>query len=232
ALVPAARRLPSPKALRVSCAYAATVTLFVLATKFTTAANAIFIQDTAPLYVLLLSPWLLGEKPSRGELLAVPVFLAGLGLFFLDQLAPGQMDGNLLALASGVAFALSIMGLRAVNAEGPSVLAVGNLIAAAVSLPGSIGGPSPEARDLLILLFLGVFQLALAYVLFNRGLEKVPAVEGSLLILIEPVLNPLWAFLFAGEEPGRFAVYGGALILAATAWRTLAGARPRVPAAA
>src|SRR5690606_30572194 len=138
ALLPESRRLPSRRAWKVSVAYAATVTLFVLATKFTTAANAIFIQDTAPLYVLVLSPLLLKEFPTRGELLAAPIFIFGLALFFLDQLEPGHLRGNLLALGSGVAFAFSIMGLRAVNAEGAAVLVWGNLLAALVSLPGSI----------------------------------------------------------------------------------------------
>jgi drug/metabolite transporter (DMT)-like permease len=230
-LLPTGRRLPSRRGWGVAVAYAATVVLFVLANKATTAANAIFLQDTAPLWVLLLSAPLLGERPARGELAAVPLFLLGLSLFFVDQLAPGQAGGNALALASGVAFALCILGLRAVGGEGDAVLVWGNVLAGAVGLLPALGGPAPRPVDLALLLFLGVFQLALAYAAFSRGLRHVPAVEASLLILLEPVLNPVWTFLFTGERPGPWALVGGGVILLATAWRTVLGARtPALPA--
>ncbi len=222
---PAGRRLPSWRGFAAAVAYAGTVVLFILANRLTTSANAIFLQDTAPLYVLLLSPLVLRERPSRGELAAVPVFLLGLSLFFLDQLDPGQLWGNVIALGSGVAFALCILGLRAVGEEGSSVLVWGNLIAGFSVLLPALGGPSPTALDLGLLVFLGVFQLGLAYTLFQRGLRETPAVEASLLILLEPVLNPVWTFLFTGERPGPWALVGGAIILLATAWRTLLGAR-------
>jgi DME family drug/metabolite transporter len=220
AFVPAARRRPTRLTAAVAVAYAFTVVLFVLATKLTTAANAIFIQDTAPLWVLLLSPWLLREHPTRGELLSVPVFGLGLGLFFLDQLTPGQLAGNLVALASGVAFGLSIIGLRRIGDGGPAALVLGNLLAAAVTLPAWPFGPAPTPLDLGLVAFLGVFQLGLSYLCFTRGLEGTPAVEAALLVLLEPVLNPVWTFLFTGERPGPWAMAGGAVVLAATAWRT------------
>ncbi|MFL5357017.1 DMT family transporter [Archangium sp.] len=222
--LPAGRRLPSARGLAASVAYAATVVLFISANKLTTSANAIFLQDTAPLYVLLLSPLLLRERISRSELAAVPVFLLGLSLFFLDQLAPGQLLGNAVALGSGVAFAFCILGLRAVGDEGSAVLVWGNLIAGLGVLLPALGGPRPTALDLGLIVFLGVFQLGLAYALFQRGLRETPAVEASLLILLEPVLNPVWTFLFAGERPGTWALVGGTIILLATAWRTLQGA--------
>jgi len=221
AFVPSARRRPTRLSWAVAVAYAFTVILFVLATKLTTAANAIFIQDTAPLWVLLLSPWLLGERPTRGELLSVPVFALGLGLFFLDRLTPGQVTGNLVALASGVAFGLSIIGLRRIGDGGPAALVLGNLLAAALTLPLWPLGPTPTPLDLGLVGFLGVFQLGLSYLCFTRGLEGTPAVEAALLVLLEPVLNPIWTFLLAGERPGPWAVAGGAIILAATAWRTV-----------
>ncbi|WP_309894383.1 EamA family transporter [Archangium sp.] len=223
--IPSGRKLPSRRGLLAALAYAATVVSFIIANKLTTSANAIFLQDTAPLYVLLLSPLVLRERPSRGELAAVPVFLLGLSLFFLDQLNPGQFWGNVIALGSGVAFALCILGLRAVGEEGSSVLVWGNLIAGFSVLLPALGGPSPTALDLGLLVFLGVFQLGLAYTLFQRGLRETPAVEASLLILLEPVLNPVWTFLFTGERPGPWALVGGAIILLATAWRTLLGSR-------
>src|SRR5512139_3047576 len=222
AVVREARVRPTARVLAVSVAYAVTVVLFVLATKLTTAANAIFIQDTAPLWVLLLSPLLLRETPTRGELLAVPVYAAGLGLFFLDELTAGQVTGNLVALASGAAFALSILGLRLLRHEGPAALVYGNVVAAALTLPLWAAGPAATATDVALLVYLGVFQLGLAYLAFSRGVTGTPAIEASLLILLEPVLNPIWTFLFAGERPGPWAVAGGAVVLGATAWRTLA----------
>ncbi|QRK09947.1 EamA family transporter [Archangium violaceum] len=223
--IPAGRRLPSRRGLAASVAYAATVVSFIIANKLTTSANAIFLQDTAPLYVLLLSPLLLRERPSRSELAAVPVFLLGLSLFFLDQLNPGQFWGNVIALGSGLAFALCILGLRAVGDEGSSVLVWGNLIAGVSVLLPALDGPKPTPVDIGLLVFLGVFQLGMAYSLFQRGLRETPAVEASLLILLEPVLNPVWAFLFAGERPGPWALVGGTIILLATAWRTLLGGK-------
>jgi drug/metabolite transporter (DMT)-like permease len=222
--VRATRRRPTRAVLATAIAYAFTVLLFVNATKLTTAANAIFIQDTAPLWVLLLSPWLLRERPSRGEVVAVPVYAAGLGLFFLDELSAGQVAGNVVALASGVAFAFCIVGLRRVREDGPAALAWGNLLAATLALPFALSGPVPTALDLALVLYLGVFQLGISYVAFIRGLLGTPAVEASLLVLLEPVLNPVWTFLAAGERPGPWAIAGGAVVLGATAWRTVAPA--------
>ena len=216
------RARPDRKVALVAVAYAFTVVLFVIATKLTTAANAIFIQDSAPLWVLLLSPWLLSERPTRGELLAVPIFGVGLGLFFLDELSPGQTAGNVVALGSGVAFALSMIGLRSLRERGPAALVWGNFLAAAITLPLWSRGPVPTTLDLGLVLYLGVFQLGLAYLLFSRGVTGVPAIEASLLVLLEPVLNPIWTFAIAGERMGPWAIAGGAVVLLATAWRTVA----------
>lgn len=221
AMVPTSRVLPRPRVLLVALTNAVTVVLFVLATKLTTAANAIFLQETAPLWVLLLAPVLLGERPTRGELLSIPLYAAGLALFFLDDLTAGQLPGKLCALGSGLAFGVTIVGLRHLREEGPGALLWGSVVAALATLPLWGTGPAPTPRDLALLVFLGVFQLALAYVCFARGLRGVSAVEASLLILIEPVLNPIWTFLVAGERPGPWALAGGAIVLAATAWRTV-----------
>jgi drug/metabolite transporter, DME family len=220
--LPGARARPTRSTWAVAAAYAVTVVLFTVANKLTTSANAIFLQDTAPLYVLLLSPLLLRERPTRGELLSVPLFLSGLLLFFRDQLTPGQVSGNLIALLSGVAFALCILGLRRLRGNNASALLLGNLLAGVASLPGCVGGPPLTWRDLAIVLFLGAFQLGLSYALFARGLRHTPATEASLLALLEPVLNPVWAFLLAGERPGPWALAGGSLVLLGTLWRTLA----------
>jgi DME family drug/metabolite transporter len=221
-MVPASRVRPRAAVLAVAATNAVTVVSFVLATKLTTAANAIFLQETAPLWVLLLAPILLGERPSRGELLSVPVYAGGLALFFVDDLTAGHLTGKLLALGSGLAFGVTIVGLRRLREEGPGALLWGSVLAAAAALPLWGTGPAPRPVDLALLLFLGVFQLALAYVCFARGILGVSAVEASLLVLVEPVLNPIWTWLAVGERPGPWAIAGGAVVLAATAWRTLA----------
>jgi drug/metabolite transporter (DMT)-like permease len=221
ALVPSSRVRPGGRVLAVAFTNAVTVILFVLATKLTTAANAIFLQETAPLWVLLLAPLLLAERPSRGELLSIPVYAAGLALFFVDDLTAGQTAGKLCALGSGLAFGVTIVGLRHLREEGPGALLWGSAIAACVTLPFWGTGPAATTTDLALLLFLGVFQLALAYVCFARGLAGVTAVEASLLMLLEPVLSPIWAYLVVGERPGPWALAGGAIVLGATAWRTL-----------
>jgi len=220
AALPEARRRPTVRMALGAASYAGTVVLFTLANKLTTAANAIFIQDSAPLWVLLLSPALLGERAGRGELMAIPVYGLGLALFFLDELSPGQLTGNLLALAAGVSFGLCIVGLRRAAEAAPAAIVWGNLLAAALALPLWPAGPAARPMDLLLLAFLGIFQLGLAYLCFARGIARVPALEASLLVLLEPVLNPVWTFLLAGERPGPWAICGGGIVLAATAWRT------------
>ncbi len=221
AVLPEARRLPNRRMLLGIAGYAATVTLFSTANKLTTAANAIFLQSTAPVWVLLLTPLLLADRPSRDELLALPVYAVGLGLFFLDELSPGQLAGNLVALAAGLTFALCIIGVRRAQEDAQATLMWGNLAAAALVLPFWAQGPAARPLDLALLAYLGVFQLGLAYLCFGRGVVHVPALEASLLVLLEPILNPIWTFLVAGERPGPWALAGGAVVLAATAWRTL-----------
>jgi DME family drug/metabolite transporter len=236
AALPEARRLPRARMALGAASYAATVILFTLANKLGTAANAIFIQDSAPLWVLVLSPALLGERATRSELLAIPLYGLGLSLFFLDELSPGQLSGNLVALASGLAFAFCIVGLRRAREDAAAAIVWGNLLAALLVLPFWPTGPAARGLDLAIVAGLGIFQLGLAYLWFARGIAHVPALEASLLVLLEPVLNPIWTFLFAGERPGPWALAGGAIVLAATAWRTavpaLAAARRRPPGAA
>lgn len=220
--VPEARRAPTRRTIAVACAYAATVVLFSLSNKLTTAANAIFIQSTAPLWVLVLSPALLGERPARAQVLAVPVYGVGLALFFLDDLSPGQLAGNLLALCAGLSFGLNTIGLRRFHADGAGALVWGNLLAVLLTAPFVTSGPLPQPSDLALLLYLGVFQLGLAYVCFARAVRHLEALEASLLVLLEPVLNPIWTFIFAGERPGPWALAGGGIVVLATLWRTLA----------
>ncbi len=229
-LMPAARRGWTRHTWVVGLAYAGTMVLYVIANKLTTAANTIFLQDTAPLYILVLSPLLLGEPGRRRDLLFMVVLAAGMSLFFVGAqpataTAPRPMLGNVLALGAGVCWALTLMGLRWLGRSGqgdaaPAAVACGNLIACLAVLPLALPvGPS-TAGDWASIGFLGVFQIALAYVFLTRGMRRVPALEASLLLLVEPVLNPIWAFFAHREVPTSWAVLGGAIVLGTTAVKT------------
>lgn len=231
-MVPEARRRWSRDTWMVGLAYAGTMVLYVLANKLTTAANTIFLQDTAPLYILLLGPLLLGERARSRDLGFMVVMAAGMLLFFVGTpppavTAPRPMAGNILALAAGVCWALTIMGLRHQSRgdEGAAVavaaVACGNLIAFLAVLPLALPVASASPTDWALVVFLGVVQIGLAYVLLTHGVRGVPALEASLLLLVEPVLNPIWAWLIHGENPGLWSLLGGGIILSATAVRTL-----------
>jgi DME family drug/metabolite transporter len=231
--VPEARRGWSWRMLPVAAAYAATLVMFVLATRLTTAANAIFLQSTAPLYVLLLAPWLLRETVRRRDLFYVIVVAAGMALFFLGTeqarvTAPDPSRGNLIAAASGLAWALTVTGLRWLGRSGEgnsamATVAAGNLIAFLVALPMAVPVTAAAGgANLLVILYLGVVQIGLAYVCVTRAIRHVPAFEATTILLLEPVMNPIWAWLVHGEKPGPWAVAGGAIILSATLVNTLA----------
>ncbi len=232
ALMPRAVKGLNGRVAAVGLAYAATVVSFVAANKLTTAASTIFLQGSFPLYVLLLGPRLLGEPTRRGDLLFVAAIALGLSMFFFGTeapiaTAPDPLRGNLLAVGSGFCLALTVMGLRWLSRSGiegasASALVAGNATAFLVCLP--LVGPLPagSARDWTIILFLGVGQLGVAYLLLSRGMRRVPALEASLLLMLEPVLNPVWAWLVHGERPGTGSLAGGGIILGVTAlksWR-------------
>jgi len=226
----------SLRACAVGCAYGATMTFFVLGNKLTTAANTIYLQSTAPLYILLIGPWLLREHLRRSDLAFMAALACGLVLFFVGTeqpyaTAPDPATGNLIALLSGVAWAFTITGLRWLKTGSgeadratTAALVTGNVIAFVVCLPFAFPLDNAAPADWLIVAALGVFQVALSYVLLSSAVHHVPALEASLLLLIEPVLNPVWAWLLHGERPGPWSIAGGAIILAATAVKTAAGA--------
>jgi drug/metabolite transporter (DMT)-like permease len=226
----------------VGIAYAATLTLFVLANRLTTAANTIYLQSTAPLYLALLAPWLLREPTRRQDLVFMAAVGLGLALVFLGveppaETAPDPLRGNLLALGSGFFWALTVCGLRwmgsAGGERGSAAVAVvgGNVIAFLAALAFALPFGSHTPSDWALIGYLGVFQIALAYVLVTRALTTMPALEASLILLIEPVLNPVWAWIFQGERPGIWALMGGGVILGATTIRVVLDAR-RGPEAA
>ncbi len=227
AAVPGSRHNWTRRTWIVGAAYAATVILFVLANKQTTAANAIFLQSTAPLYVLIAGIVLLHERVRGADIAVMLVIVAGLAMVAFGpqdavETAPRPALGDALALISGVTWAATLLGLRWVGREEGGVQAaagatvVGNLIAFAVCLPWALP-PSGDARDWALIVYLGVVQIGLAYLLLTAAVRHVPAFEVSLLLLVEPALSPVWAWLVHGEAPSGVAIAGGALILGATA---------------
>ena len=233
-VMPSARRGWTWRTWAVGAAYAATVVLFVLANKQTTSANAIFLQSAAPLYVLLAGVFLLHERARLADVGVMVVLLAGLALCVTGtggagDTAPDPALGNLFALASGVTWAATLLGLRwlaksgATNGAGAAVI-VGNLLAFACAVPFALP-PSGDGTDWALILYLGIVQIAIAYLLLTAAVRVVAAFEVSLLLLVEPALNPVWSWLFLGEKPGAVTIAGGVLILGATAVKVWADAR-------
>ena len=200
-------------------AYAGTVVLFVIANKMTTAANTVLLQYTAPVYVILFSPWFLGERTSRRDWLILLVMMSGMVLFFLDKLTLSGYWGNIIALVDGFCFAwMTLFMRRQKDGSALSSLLLGNLLAGTIGLPFMFQS-MPDLSGWIGLSLLGVLQLGVPYILFALALRHVRAVEGILIPMIEPVLNPVWVFLLLGETPGMWAVVGGAIILGAVVFR-------------
>jgi drug/metabolite transporter (DMT)-like permease len=219
--------------LVTAAAYAGMILTFVSATKLTTAANAIFLQYTGPAYVLLLAPAILKERFRAVDAVCVAASLAGMSLFFVGKVEAGHAVGNLLGAASGLFFGFAILFLRRDAASGhgdalPS-MTLGNLLAAGIALPfcaSEFGHLT--AVGLAALLYLGIVQMGVAYILFNKGLRRVPAAEASLLSMLEPTFNPIWVYLGTGERPAPLAILGGGIVIASVVLRTwLAPALPR-----
>jgi drug/metabolite transporter (DMT)-like permease len=233
-LLPGARRGWTRRTLLIGLAYAATLVLFVLANKSTTSANAIFLQSTAPLYLLLLGPLVLREPIRKVDLAVISAVATGAVLLLFGSeataaTAPNPGQGNLLGVFSGATWALTLTGLRwlgkhsANNDSGAATVIAGNVIAFVVCLPMAIQGVHASPVDIAVLLYLGIFQIALAYTLLTRSMREVPGLEAATLLLIEPVFNPIWTWIVHGERPGTLALIGGALIITAafagTVWQ-------------
>lgn len=221
----------SPVQIGAALAYAGCTATFVLATKLTTAANAVLLQYTAPVWVALLGAWFLHERPTRADFVAIAAALAGMALFFGDQLELSSALGNLVGIASSLCFAaMAVLMRKQKDASPVESIILGNVLAFLLGLPAMLTAPAPAAGGWSALVVLGVVQLGVSYHFYARAIRRITALKAVLIPVIEPILNPVWVFLVLGERPGRFAVLGGLLVLAAVTFRSWRSLRP-LPAA-
>lgn len=201
--------------------YFGTVTLFVTANKLTTAANAILLQYGAPVYVAIFAPLILKEKTKTADWITITFALFGMTLFFLDELEIRNLLGIVVAIASGLSFALYIIFMRKQKDASPieSTL-LGNILTALVGLP-FIFNQNFDFRNVLGIVLLGTVQLGFSYILYSIAIKYVEALEAILIPIIEPILNPIWVFLAFGEKPGNWALMGGSIVLASVMFRYL-----------
>lgn len=195
--------------------YVGVLILFVMATKTTTAANAIFLQYTAPIYILIFEPLINKTRFEKINLITIIICFSGMILFFLGELSPGYFEGNIFALLSGVAFAAFMIGMRKNKPEYQfSSIFYGNILVSLICVPFILDISVLTFSDLWMVAFLGIFQIGIAYAIFGYGLKRVYAIEASLIGMIEPVLNPVWVFFGYGEIPSLMAIAGGIIIVA------------------
>lgn len=208
--------------------YAACTVTFCAATKLTTAANAILLQYTAPVWIALFSAALLGERTTRADWLTIIAVLGGMGLFFADNLEFSGLLGNILGAVSGLCFAGMTLALRHQKDGSPvESIILGNLLAFLIGLPWIIGAPNLPASGWGALVLLGSLQLGVSYLLYARAIRHVTALEAVLIPVIEPLLNPLWVLLALGERPTPKALIGGAVVLGAITLRGIYNLRTR-----
>jgi len=208
-----------------AAAHLLTSFLFISSTKLTTAANAIFLQYTAPVYIVLLAFWFLREKPSRTDWISMVVIFSGMLLFFGDKLSTSGLYGNILAVLSGVTMAVMTVALRAQKAGNPAEsILIAQLTSVVLGFP-LVLRESWTMANWLIILYLGVFQIGLAFLLFTTAIKHVPAIQATLISTLEPILNPIWVFLFVGEEPGLFALAGALVVIGGIAISAIGSAR-------
>jgi drug/metabolite transporter (DMT)-like permease len=202
--------------------YSLVLLSFVMSTKMTTAANAIFLQATAPIYVLIFEPIINKTKYELSNILTVGVCFLGMLLFFVGELQPGHMEGNIIALFSGIMFAAFFLGMKKNDIKHQqSSIFFGNVLVVLISTPFVFSIQTISFSDFWMFTYLGIFQIAVAYAFFASGLRRVYAVEASIISMIEPVLNPVWVYFGYGEVPSVFAIIGGIIILTAIIVRTL-----------
>jgi DME family drug/metabolite transporter len=206
--------------------YAGILIFFVVATKMTTAANAIFLQFTAPVYLLALEPVFLKTKFEPKNLITIAITICGMVLFFFGRLELGSIYGNLFAIVSGICFAVFSLLLRKQRIEnktentlGSTIM--GNALVAVIAFFFIFPNFALSGSETLILLYMGIFQIGISYVIFNVGIKYVSATESMIIATMEAIFNPIWVFFGIGETPSVYAIAGGLIIFSAILWRNL-----------
>lgn len=202
---------------------------FVAGAKLTAVANVIFLAFTSPVYIIPLSYWLLRERPKRADWIAMAVIFGGMLLFFGDGFTyggtPDDLLGNVYGVLAGISMATMILCLRAQKDGSPaSTILLGNGLAFLMGLPWLVQA-SFTPTDVSIILFLGLFQMGFSFICYAIAIRRLEALESTLIVMLEPVLNPIWVFLILGEVPGPLALVGGLLVLGAVVGRALVSAR-------
>jgi drug/metabolite transporter (DMT)-like permease len=222
---PALWRKISWRTLPGALAYMATVTMFVFATKLTTAANAIFLQYTAPIYIALFGPWLLQERATKLDWILISLGLGGILLFFFDQLNLKGTLGIVLALGSGLAYAFLAIALRRERNRSPeAVVLLGNLLTVIIAAPAMFPVENLD-RNFPWLLALGIVQLTIPYLTYSAAIRHVRALDAAIISFIEPILNPIWVLIVAHERPSVWALVGGAIVLSTSLIRSIIASR-------
>ncbi|MCX6082787.1 MAG: DMT family transporter [Chloroflexi bacterium] len=208
-----------------SVCYVLTQLTFVWATKLTTAANAIFLQYASPIYVVILGYVFLKEKPHKADWVSMGLIFSGLFLFFGDKLSLDGFSGNVLAVLSGMTFSVVMLIMRSQRDNNPAnIIFIGNIIGFLVGLP-FIFKETINLPNLGIILYLGLFQIGLSFVLYSIAVKHVRVLESNLILTLEPILNPVWVFLVLGEKPGPLALVGSILVIGAVTFRAVVSAR-------
>ncbi|MDQ7836006.1 MAG: DMT family transporter [Humidesulfovibrio sp.] len=225
---------PTRARLGTALCYAGLLLGYVVAMKMTTAANAILLAYTAPMYVALLAPRLLGEPTRPRDWLFVLTMLCGMVLFFLDRVSTTGLWGNVIAMGTGMLYAAFTLCMRAQKDASPlEAVALGNIITALIGLPFLLWEGLPDASGWLGLVYLGVVQQGLSMGLYVWAIKRLGALEAILIMTLEPILNPVWVALGYGEIPGLWSILGGAVVLCAVTLRGVSGAlRKPAPASA
>lgn len=205
--------------------YAGILILFVLATKMTTAANAIFLQFTAPMYLVVLEPLILKTRFEPKNVITIIICVLGMVLFFFGKLEIGNIYGNLIAICSGLCFAMFslLLKYKRVKHKSPNTLnnvITGNALVAVIA--GCIIFPNftLNTTESLILLYMGAVQIGISYIIFNEGIKYVSATESMIIATLEAMFNPIWVFIGIGEAPSVYSIIGGVIIFGAIIWRS------------
>lgn len=209
-----------------SLTYSLILVLFVIATKLTTAANAIFLQFSAPIYLLILEPLFLKTKFEKRNLIALVFCFFGMTMFFFGRLDFSNIKGNLFAIGSGICFALFSLFLKwkkQIHKSESTIIYIvaGNVLVCLFCLPFVYDKLALDVTQLMILLFMGIFQIGISYIIFNEGIKYISATESMIIAMLEAVLNPVWVYLGVGESPTIYSIIGSVIILLAILWRNL-----------